>query len=142
MCKSKILFLSLMIPSFELFAFGCDSLGITVTNNSPFVCVLMRATASDGAFTTQVPSVIPAFTTADIFYVTQNGVYGITAEFYYQCDGNKRVIFESTQGYCGLAAPGIVKGHAFIGNDLTAEHHETMGGYWSDIPGKINWQVS
>lgn len=141
MFKSKILFLGLMISAFELHSFGCESLAITITNVSDYPCELKRATAIDGTFATQVPSTIPASTTSDIFYVSQNGIAGITAEFYYQCN-DKRVTFESKQGYCGFATAGLIKGHAFIGNDLTAEHNEIMGSYWSDIPGKIDWKIS
>jgi hypothetical protein len=118
---------------------NCQNLGITIANTSAHDCKLRATSLFYGAlFTGGIPGNIPSGTISKVFYMQQDG-YGIGIQLDYRCD-DKVVVFYSGQNYCNLSA-GKIGGWPYIGNDLGLEHHETMGSYWSGVPGQISWKI-
>lgn len=136
--KRQIMTVGLLAASSALFALDCGNLGITIVNSSAHQCVLKHTQLANGYFQNQAPLTIPSGSTSPTFYLTQDSS-GVQVELDYRCD-DKVVVMNSTQDHCGFMA-GYVMGYAYHGNDLVTEHQETIGSYWSEIPGQITWTI-
>lgn len=137
--KKFILTLGLFSASTPLFALGCESLGITITNQTKDVCELKNVVQYSGALAKgRFPMIIPSGEMTPIFFM-QQGYEGAGVQLDYRC-GNKLVIFDSWQDYCGFYA-GSVAGVVYKGNDLSAEFQTTFGSWWAALPGQIRWTI-
>lgn len=136
--KRPIIGVTLLAVFSAAFALDCGNLGITIVNSSPHQCVLRHALLMNGYFQNQAPLTIPSGSTSPTFYLAQ-GSYGIGVELDYRCD-DQVVVINSMQEHCGFMA-GYVMGNAYFGNDLVTEHQETIGSYWSELPGQITWTI-
>lgn len=58
----------------------------------------------------------------------------------YRCGDHKVVFFRSKQNYCALEAGDIV-GSIYGGNELRVEYKITLGSYWDNQPGYIQWFI-
>ena len=137
--KRLFLILGLLSVSTMVFSLGCENLGITVINASGKDCSLRATEVLYGSlYRGEAPASIPSGTTGQTFYLQQDFI-GAGIRLDYRCENNV-VIFYSGQNYCGVMA-GDIGGSTYMGNDLGLRHQETMGSYWSSIPGQIIWTI-
>lgn len=125
--------------STSVFSLNCTNLGVRITNTTPYACELKGKSIFYGALAeNQIPTTIQSGTATQEFFMKQDDI-GIGFTLNYTC-GNKNIKFYSYQDYCGIAA-GEVGGYPETWNELTMQHMDRMGSYWSGLPGLISWTI-
>lgn len=140
--RGLVLFLCLGSASIfagENSANNCGKLSVSITNSGEEQCQLVERQLNHGYFTysSLVPVVIPAHSTAHVFVLTQS-VFGPDIDLTYQCGKSRRVTIHSQQDLCLLSA-GHITGSILGQRNMTAWSVASMGSYLWNQHGSIHW---
>jgi hypothetical protein len=140
--KRLFILLGLSLIASGAFAAGCGELGIVVKNDSNHNCVLKNKIIYYGTLTeSTVPTNIPAQSTSQVFYGSQDDV-GVGILLTYKCD-DELVRFYSWQNYCGFpVGAGTLGGSASEESTLSLSYQTQQGGYLFGRPGQVTWRIS
>ncbi len=135
-----ILLLSLFTQTYAVS--NCDILKISIKNDSPTNCYLIKRSVKSGTiFRRQLYKISPGSKVTP-FELQQGFKAPASIALTYECGEDHTITLLSTMSYCAYSRPGKVEGVIINKTNMDAVFTVKDGAYYSSKHGYIDWIIS
>lgn len=138
----KIVLALLLCIGTQAHASMCQNLKLSIKNDTPSTCYLIKKSIQSGAIVKRQPYKIKSGTTIVQFEAEESKKQPIQITLTYECGENHTITLFSTKGVCILSNYGKINALVIKSNDLTAIPTITESSFYSSKPNQILWTIS
>lgn len=139
-CIFSFLLLSLFTQTYA--ASSYDMFKISIKNDSPNTCYIIKRTVSSGSISRRQLYKIASGSTTTQFELQQRHEAPATIIVTYECGEDHTITLRSSMSYCGYSRPGKVEGLVLKKTNMDAVFTVKDGAYYSNKSGYIDWIIS
>ncbi|MGV3739701.1 MAG: hypothetical protein ACO1N3_00195 [Gammaproteobacteria bacterium] len=138
----KIIIGLLLCLGSQAYATLCQSLKISIKNDTPSTCYLIEKKIKSGNITKRQPYKVKSGTTIIQFEAEENKKQPINILLTYECGEGHNITLLSTKEVCGLSSSGKIQGTIVKSTSLTAVSTILESGFYNSKPNNILWTIS
>lgn len=120
----------------------CQTLKISIKNDTPSNCFLIQKVIKSGTITKRQPYKIKSGATTMQFEVDETKRQAISVLLTYECGDDKTITLLSSKEACGFNNRGKVQGVLVKSSNLSAVSSISDTSYYSSKPSNILWTIS